>query len=530
LVGATIGSYRILGELGAGGMGAVYLAEHRHLGRKAAIKLLLKEFVARPDLLDRFFAEARATSLIDHPGIVQIFDCEVDADGRPYIVMEYLSGETLAACLRRRGALPPGEAAAYVRRMAEALAAAHDKGIIHRDIKPDNVFVKPGPPLGIKFVDFGIAKLAGEFHAGMRTRTQTGIVMGTPLYMSPEQCRGAGTVDHRTDIYSLGCVLFEMLCGRPPFQHEGAGELVVAHLTSPPPEVRALNPQVPVELASLVAAMLSKPADARPQTMAEVAERLAASEPPELAGPAAWPATGAQPLRPPPPVTGAQPLRPTTPAPPDAPLPQAQTTLRSTASEVVIDDAEMRVPRRRTGLVVAAVLVFASAAGAGLLWTRLRAPVPQVLTGTPTTSEPAPSDAGAAVVTAVSPSLARGGAEPPAAGAGASKPRAPVTRMPAPGGRRRAEVSPPRARPPVHITFESQPANAEVCFEHDRRLLGYTPRTVDLPADARRVTFLVYLPAHRLARVTVRADRDSRRSVRLEPVGGDELAPTGCLR
>ncbi len=127
--------------------------------------------------------------------------------------------------------------------MAEALAAAHDKGIIHRDIKPDNVFVKPGPPPSAKLVDFGIAKLAGEFHAGLKNRTQTGIVMGTPLYMSPEQCRGAGTVDYRTDIYSLGCLLFEMLAGRPPFQHEGAGELVAAHLTQAPPRLGSLLPR-----------------------------------------------------------------------------------------------------------------------------------------------------------------------------------------------------------------------------------------------------------------------------------------------
>jgi serine/threonine protein kinase len=225
LVGETIGSYRVLDQLGQGGMGTVYLAEHRHLHRKAAIKVLLKEFISRPDLLERFFAEARATSLIEHAGIVQIFDCEVDADGRPYIVMEFLGGETLAGHLRH-GPLPAEQAAAYARCMAEALAAAHDKGIIHRDIKPDNVFVKPGPPPSAKLVDFGIAKLAGEFHAGLKNRTQTGIVMGTPLYMSPEQCRGAGTVDYRTDIYSLGCLLFEMLAGRPPYQYEGAGELV----------------------------------------------------------------------------------------------------------------------------------------------------------------------------------------------------------------------------------------------------------------------------------------------------------------
>src|SRR5262245_115668 len=154
-------------------MGSVYLAEHRHLGRKAAIKVLLKELADRPELLERFFAEARATSQIDHPGIVQVFDCEIDGQGRPFIVMEFLQGETLALYLHRQGRLPWDEAAGIARRVAQALGAAHSKQIIHRDIKPDNVFVLPGPARTIKVVDFGIAKLAGDLAAGNARRTQT---------------------------------------------------------------------------------------------------------------------------------------------------------------------------------------------------------------------------------------------------------------------------------------------------------------------------------------------------------------------
>jgi serine/threonine protein kinase len=194
----NIGSYRILSELGAGGMGTVYLAEHRFLKRRSAIKVLLADLASRPDLLERFFAEARATSQIEHPGIVRIFDCELDADGRPYFVMELLQGETLAAHLRQRGRLGPAEAAGYALAMAEALSAAHERGIVHRDLKPDNVFVRPGPPLGIKLVDFGIAKLAGDFRAGSSLHTQPGMLLGTPPYMSPEQCRGAPALHHRT--------------------------------------------------------------------------------------------------------------------------------------------------------------------------------------------------------------------------------------------------------------------------------------------------------------------------------------------
>src|SRR5436305_1397131 len=155
-------------------MGEVYLAEHRHLKRKAAVKLLAGELVGRPDLLERFFLEARATSAIAHVGIVQVFDCEIDPTGRPYIVMEYLDGETLGAALARRGALPAATAARYARAMADALAAAHETGIVHRDLKPENVFILSHPAEAVKIVDFGIAKLEGDFRAGQVHQTRSG--------------------------------------------------------------------------------------------------------------------------------------------------------------------------------------------------------------------------------------------------------------------------------------------------------------------------------------------------------------------
>src|SRR5580692_10379825 len=258
VIGETIGSYQVIKQLGTGAMGEVYLAEHRHLKRKAAVKLLAPELVGRPDLLERFFLEARATSAIAHPGIVQVFDCEVDATGRPYIVMEYLDGETLAATLARRGALPAATVARLGRGMAEALEAAHAKGIVHRDLKPENVFVQAHPPDSVKLVDFGIAKLAGNFRAGQAHQTRSGAMMGTPLYMSPEQCRDSGKIDSRTDLYSLGCVLYEMLTGHPPFTHATLGDLVVAHMTEAPKDAREINPSVPTALAALTAELLRK--------------------------------------------------------------------------------------------------------------------------------------------------------------------------------------------------------------------------------------------------------------------------------
>ena len=533
MIGEVLGSYRILSQLGSGGMGAVYLAEHRHLGRKAAIKVLLKEFVSRPDLLDRFFAEARATSMIEDPGIVRIFDCEVDPEGRPYIVMEYIPGESLSATLKRTGALPWAEATAYARRMAEALATAHDKGIIHRDIKPDNVFVSPGPPAAIKFVDFGIAKLFGEFHAGQRSRTQTGTVMGTPLYMSPEQCRGAGAVDYRTDIYSLGCVFFEMLCGRPPFQYEGAGELVVAHLTQTPPRARDENPQVPEEVNAIVASMLSKIPAERPQTMRDVAERLG-----RLVGtgadfpavkPAPAPARAATPV--PPPARAATPHAGT--------MSTAQTTLSDSATERFDEDpGDVAVPRRRTGLVVAALLMAGGAAAAialsrgALTWPGSNATPP----GKNTTAAPPTGIVEARAPTPIPPPAVVEAPAPPGRTAelqrvGEQAALGNKTPPPAPSRRRAGEGQAPRRAPgtPMRLLIESQPSDAQVCQSGTRLLLGKTPYHIQLPADGQVRAFEVYFPGYRPEKVKVRADRDVTKTVRLKPAGLDELLPSACI-
>jgi serine/threonine-protein kinase len=348
VVGQTIGSYRIVSQIGEGAMGRVYLAEHRHLKRKAALKLLTRDLVDRPDLVERFFLEARATSAIEHPGIVRIFDCEVDPNGQPYIVMEYLDGETLAAFLARKGPLPPANVARLGQSMAEALEAAHAAGIVHRDLKPENIFVRTQPADSIKLVDFGIAKLAGDLQSGQVHKTRSGILMGTPLYMSPEQCRDSGRIDFRTDIYSLGCVMYEMLTGHPPFVREGLGDLVVAHLTEQPQEVRELIPSVPAPLADLIGQLLRKDPAQRPANMREIARRLAIfvgglTTMPESVAPAA--AVTSPPRR----VTA----RPSV------------TTFEHSASEVLPTVDELPVTNRRGPLLVGALLTVA-AVGAGL--------------------------------------------------------------------------------------------------------------------------------------------------------------------
>jgi serine/threonine-protein kinase len=240
-------------------MGAVWLAEHIQLGRRAAIKVLLPELSVQPDLVQRFFNEARAATAISDPGIVQIFDYGHHTDGSAYIVMELLEGEPLDRRLAQLRALPVPDALRIVRQVASTLGAAHARGIVHRDIKPENIFLVHDPEVAggerAKVLDFGIAKLGGGT-AGVKTRTAT--MMGTPTYMSPEQCRGAGAVDQRSDVYALGCVLFVLLTGRPPFIADGVGELIVKHITEPPPGPRSLRPELSPEVDRLVLRCLAK--------------------------------------------------------------------------------------------------------------------------------------------------------------------------------------------------------------------------------------------------------------------------------
>lgn len=259
LEGTQVGAYRILQRIGAGGMGEVWLAEHAMLGRRAAVKVLLPEFSMKQEIVTRFFNEARAATAIADPGIVQIFDFGHHVDGTAYIVMELLDGEPLDKRLARNGALPVTDALRIMRMVASSLGAAHARGIVHRDLKPENIFLVRDPevPGGerAKILDFGIAKLAS---ADGGSKTQTSAVMGTPTYMSPEQCRGAGHVDQRSDVYALGCMLFALLVGRPPFDAEGIGEIIAMHLREPPPMPSQLRPGIPPEVDQLVLRCLAK--------------------------------------------------------------------------------------------------------------------------------------------------------------------------------------------------------------------------------------------------------------------------------
>ena len=270
--GDPIGGYRLLRRIGEGGMGVVWMAEHGVLGRRAAIKILHPEHSTRDGVVTRFFNEARAATAISDPGIIQIFDVGRHAD-RAYIVMELLDGEPLDARLRRVGVLPVGNALRLCRQVASAIGAAHARGIVHRDLKPENIFIVRDAEVAggerAKVLDFGIAKLAD--HLGVRSRTNASAIIGTPPYMSPEQCRGAGHVDSRSDLYSLGCVLYALVVGHPPFESSGAGVLIMQHLSDPPPRPSSCAPGVPPEVDELILRCLAKRPDDRFQSGAELA-------------------------------------------------------------------------------------------------------------------------------------------------------------------------------------------------------------------------------------------------------------------
>ncbi len=277
MIGSTIGPYHIVRKLGEGGMGAVYEAVHETIERRVALKVLHPQYAASRDLTRRLFNEARAVNRVDHPGLVQISDFGQLPDNTAYIVMELLSGETLGARLRRLGTpLPVAEVLGLGRQVADALAAAHAKNIVHRDLKPDNVMLVPDPYLQggerTKLLDFGIAKLDTSKDLP-RLKTNTHVLLGTPAYMSPEQCRGAGLVDDKSDVYSFGIMLYTMLTGKPPFAAAGLLEIVGKHLYEEPPPISSRASWVPAPVAALVHSLLQKEKWQRP-AMREVAAEL----------------------------------------------------------------------------------------------------------------------------------------------------------------------------------------------------------------------------------------------------------------
>ena len=274
LVGERIGNYVASSLLGSGGMGAVYGAEHPEIGRKVAIKVLARHLLQIPAATERFLAEARAVTRIDHPNIIDIYDFGRLDDGRPYFVMEMLAGTDLMAVMEGAGRMPARKVLQYLEQIGAGLQAAHDHNVVHRDLKPENIFVAEGEKLRVKLLDFGIAKVL-ETEQGAHA-TATGMIMGTPLVIAPEQAAGQPKrIGPRTDIYSLGVILYWMLAGRPPFESDTPALLLARHIKEPPPPLRGVELSVPPQIAALVERCLEKMPEDRPSSVEVVVAEFA---------------------------------------------------------------------------------------------------------------------------------------------------------------------------------------------------------------------------------------------------------------
>ncbi len=348
IVGQTIGNYRVTRQLGEGGMGVVYEAEHPVIGRKVAIKLLHLALARDSEVVARFFNEARAIHTVGHENIVEIMDFGQTADGQPYFIMEFLAGEAMNDRIARN-VLSPVEACEITEQICRALGAAHEKGIFHRDLKPHNVQILPTSTgrMHVKLLDFGVAKIMNAADLSQSVKTRTGSLMGTPIYMSPEQCKGSAELDSRTDIYSLGVMLYEMLAGRPPFVAAGVGELFAMHMLQPPPPLTDFAPKTPPMMAAAVMKALSKEPRDRFATMEELRQAFLGDGIPMP--------TYAAPGR-----TQNYRSRPA----PTQPMPaaHASTTLSASPREVVTESATGEKKKSRAGLVLGGVLLAGGAA------------------------------------------------------------------------------------------------------------------------------------------------------------------------
>jgi serine/threonine protein kinase len=261
-----LGRYRVLEILGRGGMGIVFLAEDATLKRRLALKVLLPELASQPHARERFDREARAVAALSNDHVISVYDVG-EENGTPFMAMQLLQGESLDARLQREGPLPAAEAVRIGREVAAGLAAAHDARMIHRDVKPSNIWLE-APTGRVKLLDFGLARGAGDPRL-----THSGILVGTPAYMAPEQV-GNGAVDHRADLFALGCVLYEMLTGRRPFEGGDTLSVLASLAMTRPPLPHLLNRAAPARLSALVMWLLAKKPEGRPSSTAEVLKRL----------------------------------------------------------------------------------------------------------------------------------------------------------------------------------------------------------------------------------------------------------------
>ncbi|MCZ7678141.1 MAG: protein kinase [Sandaracinaceae bacterium] len=483
-VGRTLSNvYRVESRIGEGGMGAVYLARHVHLQKGFAVKVLNDIIAGKDNAVERLRQEAMAAAKIDHENIVDVVNFDRTEDGAVFIVMELLKGESLADCIGR-GPVELHRAVPITFQICRALHAAHEHGIVHRDLKPENVFLteKGGRTL-VKVLDFGISKIKSADAEQVRM-TRTGQLVGTPLYMSPEQARGETDVDRRVDVYAMGVILYEMITGAPPFEGRNYFELLWKHGNEPPPPMKERNPNVyiPEALEEVVSRALAKSRDERYGTMDELEEAVAAAAP-EVPGL--------------PPLASLPPERPSTPGRVIRARPQASSTAGERPAAAAT--AEVELPTRKPWPLVAVGVGAALALGA-VVYALSTGGEPAAETAAPPVAEAprpeAPDEAPRETVEAPSPPV---GVDPP-----------------------------PRVEPArVSVALDSTPSGAEVRLGD--RVLGTTPLVVPLGVSEEAVALSFsregYLPQTvsviPAEGVTVPSVRLRPRRTGTRPQGGD---------
>jgi hypothetical protein len=464
------GRYQVVQKLGAGAFGTVYKAKDKILGRMVAIKTIRLEGLAAAgtsleELMDRFKREAQVSAQLKHPNIVTIYDVG-EVEGTSYLAMEFIDGIGLDRAIAGAGRLPTERAAVLGAQVADALDFAHRHSVVHRDIKPANIMIEGGDR--VKVTDFGIAKVTDSGDH----LTQTGSLLGTPSYMSPEQARG-GELDGRSDLFAVGCILYEMLTGKKAFRGDSITGLIFKIITEEPPPLKAEDPDIPEEMVRIIAKCLAKQADQRYQSGRELVDDLLALSRPgssptlrqtEVAtAPGSWPPrpASAPTIATTPTVAGAAPTRQMTPtrvverAVPPAPLPAApRPTARPAPAAAAPAPAPPPPARSKTGLIVGAVavglLVLLGAAGVGGWYFFVRKPAAAAdASATATTAVPPPAVTAPPATSAPAPMATVPEAAPPAdAPAGAAAAVAPATPAPGPDPVARRPASGPAVQPP----------------------------------------------------------------------------------
>lgn len=527
LPGSAVGEYVLEERIGEGGFGAVYRAQHPMIGKLAAVKVLSSAFSSNAELSKRFVNEARVVNRINHRNIVDIFSFGHLPDGRQYFVMEYLDGQSLGAYLAHRTKLPVEEALPIFRAVASAVDAAHEAGVVHRDLKPDNVFLArdgQGNTL-VKLLDFGIAKI--DQGPGVSNQTRPGQVLGTPSYMSPEQARG-GKVDGRSDVYSFAALVHRTLAGRSLFFGLGAIDVALAHINEPPPRLSTAAPGLPPELDEPLQRALSKKPGDRPATLGAVVEALTeAARAAGLTIPDELPKlTGFAPRKP-----NVPPAAPAAPAPAPKHDPSADTRVAGAAATVVdarpqalagttpelgpaartertpptprtagahgLDQSVESIPGERSSLPVIAIvsgitIALTIAVTVGLRRERV--------------DEAGTLDLGSTV--AASPSAPPLASAPPSAPTPASA----------------SAVAPHVSPAVVQITVQSRPPGAEI-FQGEAPL-GTAGLAFPLPRGSASVTLLVRAPGHTAGELTLVPDRARELEITLKKPGGSASPPS----